>query len=55
MMVAAIGAAAAIALLYVWFATVLVFTVYVAYDAFTNNPELTVMKWGCPRLTAGCR
>ena len=37
---AAISAAAANALLYAWFATVLVSALYVAFDAFTNNPEL---------------
>jgi hypothetical protein len=38
-------------LLYVWFAAVLVSTVYVAVDAFTKNPELTVMKWGWVLVT----
>jgi len=51
MTVAAISAAAGNALLYAWFATVLVSAVYVAYDAFTNNPELTVMKWGWVLVT----
>lgn len=51
MIVAAIGAAAADALLYAWFASVLVSVVYVAYDAFTKNPELTVMKWGWVLVT----
>jgi hypothetical protein len=37
--------------LYVWFALVLVSTVYVAFDAFTKNPELTVMKWGWVLVT----
>jgi Domain of unknown function (DUF4396) len=48
---AAISANAANALLYAWFATVLVSAVYVAFDAFTNNPELTVMKWGWVLVT----
>jgi len=48
---AAISAAAVSGLLYAWFATVLVSTVYVALDAFTNNPELTVMKWGWVLVT----
>jgi Domain of unknown function (DUF4396) len=51
MIVAAISAAAGNALLYAWFATVLVSAGYVAYDAFTNNPELTVMKWGWVLVT----
>jgi hypothetical protein len=38
-------------LLYVWFGLVLVSTVYVAFDAFTKNPELTVMKWGWVLVT----
>lgn len=29
-----------------WFALTFVSVVYVAYDAFTKNPEMTVMKWG---------
>src|SRR3989442_4392880 len=29
-----------------WVALTLISTAYVASDAFTNNPELTVMKWG---------
>jgi hypothetical protein len=32
--------------LLVWFALTLVSVIYVAYDAFTKNPEMTVMKWG---------
>ena len=31
---------------WVWFALVACSAVYVAYDAVTRNPELTVMKWG---------
>lgn len=34
-----------------WFALVLVSAAYVAYDAFTRNPELTVMKWGWVLVT----
>ncbi len=48
---AAISADASIALLWVWFASVFVSVVYVAFDAFTNNPELTVMKWGWVLVT----
>jgi Domain of unknown function (DUF4396) len=48
---AAISASAANALLYTWFATVLVSGLYVAFDAFTKNPELTVMKWGWVLVT----
>lgn len=33
-------------ILLVWFLLVLISVVYVAWDAFTNNPEMTVMKWG---------
>jgi hypothetical protein len=32
--------------LLVWFALTAVSVAYVAYDAFTKNPEMTVMKWG---------
>jgi hypothetical protein len=32
--------------LLVWFVLVLASTAYVAWDAFTKNPEMTVMKWG---------
>jgi hypothetical protein len=38
--------------LLVWFAATLVSVVYVAYDAFTKNPEMTVMKWGWVLVTA---
>jgi hypothetical protein len=48
---AAISTAAANALLYAWFATVLASALYVALDAFTKNPELTVMKWGWVLVT----
>lgn len=29
-----------------WFALTALSVAYVAWDAFTNNPEMTVMKWG---------
>ena len=48
---ASIGADAVNVLLYVWFASVLVSVVYVCFDAFTKNPELTVMKWGWVLVT----
>ncbi|MCC5599821.1 DUF4396 domain-containing protein [Nostoc favosum] len=32
--------------LIVWFSLTVLSVVYVAWDAFTSNPELTVMKWG---------
>jgi hypothetical protein len=32
--------------LLVWFSLTLISVAYVAYDAFTKNPEMTVMKWG---------
>lgn len=34
------------ALLLVWFAAVLISVLYVAWDAFTYNPEMKVMKYG---------
>lgn len=42
---------AADAVLYGWFALVIVSTIYVGVDAFTKNPELTVMKWGWVLVT----
>jgi Domain of unknown function (DUF4396) len=48
---AALSAPAGAAVVYVWFAAVLVSAVYVAVDAFTKNPELTVMKWGWVLVT----
>ncbi|MFL4949068.1 DUF4396 domain-containing protein [Streptomyces sp. MMS24-I31] len=39
------------ALMYVWFFLVALSVVYVGFDAFTNNPELTVMKWGWVLVT----
>jgi hypothetical protein len=32
--------------LLIWFALTGLSVVYVAWDAFTHNPEMTVMKWG---------
>lgn len=32
--------------IYVWFILVALSAIYVAWDSFTNNPELKVMKWG---------
>ncbi len=34
-----------------WFILTAVSVVYVAWDAFTQNPELTVMKWGWVLVT----
>jgi len=39
------------AILLVWFAVTALSVIYVAYDAFTNNPEMTVMKWGWVLVT----
>jgi hypothetical protein len=33
-------------ILYVWIASAVASAAYVAWDAFTKNPELRVMKWG---------
>lgn len=33
-------------ILVIWFVLTALSVVYVAWDALTNNPELTVMKWG---------
>ncbi len=33
-------------MLVVWFALTALSVAYVAWDAFTRNPELKVMKWG---------
>lgn len=38
-------------ILLVWFAVTLASVVYVAWDAFTNNPEMTIMKWGWVLVT----
>jgi hypothetical protein len=37
--------------LLVWFAMTAISTAYVAYDAYTKNPEMTVMKWGWVLVT----
>src|SRR3954447_822160 len=34
-----------------WFVLATFSTTYVAWDAFTNNPEMTVMKWGWVLVT----
>ena len=34
-----------------WFALTILSVAYVAYDAYANNPELTVMKWGWVLVT----
>lgn len=34
-----------------WFALTALSVAYVAWDAFTNNPEMTVMKWGWVLVT----
>lgn len=34
-----------------WFTLTALSVAYVAWDAFTNNPELTVMKWGWVLVT----
>jgi len=38
-------------ILVAWFALTAVSVAYVAYDAFTHNPEMTVMKWGWVLVT----
>jgi len=38
-------------ILLVWFTFTLLSVIYVAWDAFTNNPEMTVMKWGWVLVT----
>jgi hypothetical protein len=35
-----------------WFMGTVVSVAYVAFDAFTKNPEMTVMKWGWVLVTA---
>lgn len=34
------------AVLLAWFAATMLATVHVAFEAFTRNPEMKVMKWG---------
>ena len=38
-------------ILLAWFGLAFASTVYVAWDAFTKNPEMTVMKWGWVLVT----
>jgi hypothetical protein len=38
-------------IVWVWFGLVALSVAYVAYDAFTKNPEMTVMKWGWVLVT----
>lgn len=38
--------------LVVWFALTLLSVIYVAWDAYHNNPELKVMRWGWILVTA---
>jgi hypothetical protein len=38
-------------ILLAWFALTLASVIYVAWDCYTNNPELTVMKWGWVLVT----
>ncbi|HXF61051.1 MAG TPA: DUF4396 domain-containing protein [Caldilineaceae bacterium] len=38
-------------ILLVWFVLTALAVAYVAWDAFTNNPEMTVMKWGWVLVT----
>lgn len=37
--------------LLVWFTLTALSVAYVAFDAYFNNPELTVMKWGWVLVT----
>ncbi|MEV6205789.1 DUF4396 domain-containing protein [Kitasatospora sp. NPDC051914] len=46
-----VGGSTAEALMYAWLVLVLLSAAYVAHDAFTANPELTVMKWGWVLVT----
>jgi len=38
-------------ILLVWFILTVLSVIYVAWDAYTNNPEMTVMKWGWVLVT----
>ncbi len=38
-------------ILLAWFALTLASVIYVAWDAFTTNPDMTVMKWGWVLVT----
>jgi hypothetical protein len=48
---AMLGGSTADAIWVTWFVLCLVSATYVAFDAFTNNPELKVMKWGWVLIT----
>ena len=50
-LVAALGGSTADAIWATWIVLAVVSAGYVAYDAFTRNPELTVMKWGWVLVT----
>jgi len=50
-LVAALGGSTADAIWATWIVLAVVSAGYVAYDAFTQNPELTVMKWGWVLVT----
>jgi Domain of unknown function (DUF4396) len=47
----ALGGTAADAIWATWLVLAIASAAYVAYDAFTQNPELTVMKWGWVLVT----
>jgi hypothetical protein len=49
--VGALGGRTADAVWIAWFVLVLLSAAYVAHDAVTRNPELTVMKWGWVLVT----
>ncbi len=49
--VAMLGGSTADAIWVTWFVLCLLSAAYVAFDAFTNNPELKVMKWGWVLIT----
>jgi hypothetical protein len=50
-LIAALAGASADAVWATWIVLCLASTAYVAFDAFTRNPELTVMKWGWVLVT----
>ena len=47
----ALGGGTADTVLIAWFVLAVLSAAYVAFDAFTRNPELTVMKWGWVLVT----
>jgi hypothetical protein len=47
----ALGGTTADAIWVTWMVLAVASAGYVAYDAFTQNPELTVMKWGWVLVT----